>query len=85
VPDRRAPIRYGEWLKAVRSDPEMRMSRSENKGLAVWVGHPDRKKIRFDLCGRSIVVESPDGPIIGKLREISGALDARAKNADEER
>lgn len=83
--DRRAPIRYGEWLKVVRSDPELRMSRGENKGLAVWAGHPDRKEIRFDLCSGSMVVESPDRPTIEKMREIAKALDARVKSAGEER
>jgi hypothetical protein len=49
-------------MKAVSKDPELRMSRGENKGLALWTGHPDREEIRFDLCGGNVVVECPDGP-----------------------
>jgi hypothetical protein len=47
-------------MKAVSKDPELRMSRGENKGLALWTGHPDREEIRFDLCGGNVVVECPD-------------------------
>jgi hypothetical protein len=57
---RRVPIKYGEWLRVVRKDPELRMSRGENKGLTLWKGYPDREEIRFDLCGGDVVAESPD-------------------------
>ena len=54
-------------MKAVSNDPELRMSRGENKGLALWTGHPDREEIRFDLCGGNVAVECPDGPTIEKM------------------
>ena len=81
---RRASIRFGEWMKAVSKDPELRMSRGENKGLALWTGHPDREEIRFDLCGGNVAVECPDGPTIEKMREIASALGAKPKSDDGE-
>jgi hypothetical protein len=80
---RRAPIKYGEWLRVARKDPELRMSRGENKGLALWTGHSDRKEVRLDLCGGNVMVESPDRHTVEKLREIAGALGAKVRGADD--
>lgn len=76
----RAPIKYGEWLRVIRSDPELRMSRGENKGPALWTGHPYREEISFDLCGGDVVVESPDGSTTEKMREIAAALVAKVRD-----
>jgi hypothetical protein len=81
---RRAPIKYGEWLRVARKDPELRISRGENKGLALWTGHPDREEVRLDLCGGNVMVESPDRPTIEKMRGIAGALDAKVRGHDGE-
>jgi hypothetical protein len=71
-------------LRIVRKDPELRMSRGENKGLALWTGHPARKEVRLDLCGGNVMVESPDGPTVEKMRGIAGALGAQVRGADGE-
>jgi hypothetical protein len=71
-------------LRVARKDPELRMSRGENKGLALWTGHPARKEVRLDLCGGNVIVESPDEPTVEKLREIAGALGAKVRGDDGE-
>ncbi len=71
-------------MKAVSKDPELRMSRGENKALALCKGHPDREEIRFDLCGGNVVVECPDGPTVEKMREIASALGVKPKSDDGE-
>ncbi len=81
---RRAPIKYGEWLRVARKDPELRMSRGENTGLALWTGHPARKEVRLDLCGGNVMVESPDEPTVEKMRGIASALDAKVRGDDGE-
>lgn len=81
---RRAPIKYGEWLRVARKDPELRMSRGENKGLALWMGHPARKEVWLDLCGGNVMVESPDRLTVEKLRGIASALDAKVRGDDGE-
>jgi hypothetical protein len=81
---RRAPIKYGEWLRVIRRDPELRRSRGENKGLALWTGHPEREEIRFDLCVGDVMVESPDGPTTEKMWEIAGALGAKVRDDSSE-
>ncbi len=93
----RTPIKYDEWLKAVKGDPEMHMQgavetttgsgetlRYENEGLAVWTGHPVCRKVWFDLRGGNVVVKNPDELIIEKMREISTALNAKVKGDDGE-
>ncbi len=71
-------------MRVVRKDPELQMSRGENKGLARWTGYPDREEIRLDLCGGDVVVESPDGPTTEKMREVAGTLGAKVKSDGEE-
>ena len=90
---RTSPITLNEWTNYITSDPEMRLDNLaelniegsvvfyENEGLAVWTaysGHGvDGNMAWFDYSEGRVVVKNPDEEIVGKMKQIAEALNAR--------
>ncbi len=88
-----SPISLAEWDAYIQHDPEMRRDdiatayvgedilTCESDGLAVWLTYskndPKVNLAWFDFRHDRIVVKNPDEEILGKMKRIAAALDAR--------
>lgn len=91
-----SPIGEGDWARLVGSDPDLEMTgvaeadtsdgtlRYENRGLAVWRGHPSGEKVWFDFRRGRVVVKNPDEATIEKMLVVAQGLGARVVGDDGE-
>ena len=72
------PITAGEWLKVVRSDPELTHDRARGDYFVRWSGSTGRERWLEWRDGR-ISTGYPDGKLLAKLVAIAQLLGAKVQ------
>jgi hypothetical protein len=77
-------IEASEWLALIESDPDLRLAGYNGPHFAIWDGHPVEDEAWLDWRGGNIETKNPDDPLLRKMIEIAGRLDAKVQGDDGE-
>ena len=77
-------ITADEWLRVVEDDPELRLDSTNGPHHALWDGPSNGAEAWLDWSRGNIFAKNPDQPVIQKMVEIAGRLDAKVQGDDGE-